>query len=262
MAPTCIPAVALAQPWSDCVGIKQHPGKQMRALSSLTSLISAGRSATPTRPLHERAKFAIGFASRGRTAFPDRARMHAAGELMRQRARQAAKPLGMLVVQVFDLQELGELFGCEFAETAAKLVVDDLKHLVRNEGLAVRTAINTFTALMPNLDAQDLMEQFAERCGRTYVIEFELRRQEIVLVPSVMARRIRAAESVASAYTTLCQDIVQSRACEQRREDYLRRERESHSSRPMRLLQSPEVKPTAVRYPELPPTIRMDLQPA
>jgi hypothetical protein len=181
------------------------------------------------------------------------------GEAMRQRAQRAAMPLGMLVVQVPDVQELGDLFGPDYAERAAECVMGDLKRLVRNEGLAARTAMDTFTALMPTLDAQELLEQFVERPGRTYVIEFELRRQEIVLVPNVMARRVGASESIANAYATLCRDIVQSRAYEQRREDYLRRERESHCSRPMRLPEGLEVSANAAVYAEVPATIRLDL---
>ncbi|HWI81972.1 hypothetical protein [Ramlibacter sp.] len=158
-----------------------------------------------------------------------RHRMCVAGEKLRQAARCRAQPLGMLVVQIHDLRELELLFGSGAGAEAARLALAELTRLGGRTGLALRTAADTFTLLMPDACAEDLVEAIEARLGKVYAIEFELGAHEIILVPDVLARRVRSTESVAEAYATLCSDIVQARSCEQRRQEFLRRERESHS---------------------------------
>jgi hypothetical protein len=179
-------------------------------------------------------------------------------DALRQSAQGAAKSLGMLVVQVPDLQELDALFGGSFSRQAVDTVIRDLKLAANNKGIVVRSSVDTFTLLMPGVGAKDLMDLFVARAGDTYVLEFEVRREEMILLPNLMARRVGATESIAEAHATLCQDIVRSRACEQRHQDYLRRERESHS-KPMSLLDHRGLSPRAARWPELPATIPVTL---
>jgi hypothetical protein len=93
----------------------------------------------------------------------------------------------------------------------------------------VRTEPDTFVLLMPDVVPEHLVADVQSGLGRSGCIEFELDGDEIILVPDVMARGVAAREPVPAVYENVCADLARVRAVEQRRREYLRRERESHT---------------------------------
>lgn len=159
----------------------------------------------------------------------ERARLAALGEKMCEAARRQARSVGMLILQMEDLAELEVLFGARAAHEVVRRAAAELTELAADGGLVLRTAADTLTLLTPGHDAEDLLDGIEARLGKSCAIDFELDHEEIVIVPDVLARRVRSGETVAQAYDTLCHDLVHQRSCAQRRHDYLRRERESHT---------------------------------
>lgn len=173
----------------------------------------------------------------------ERARLAVLGDKMCEAARRQARSVGMLIMQMEDLAELEVLFGARAADEVLRRAMAELTGLAAGGGFVLRTAADTLTLLTPGQDAEDLLDGLEAQLGKSCAIDFELDHEEIVIVPDVLARRVRASETVAQAYDTLCQDLVHQRSCAQRRHDYLRRERESHTG-PSPLVLPAEPAPT------------------
>jgi GGDEF domain-containing protein len=164
-------------------------------------------------------------------------------------------------MQLPELREFNELFGKSAGDAAARRAFSELLRVAGTEGIPARTEADTFALFMPRHTAEELTELFERTVGRAFSIEFESHGHEVLLLPEVLARRVRSDETIASAYQTLCHDIAQTRNCEQRRQTYLRKERESHT-RPSPLS---SVKASSGHWPqatarEIPETIRMELR--
>jgi hypothetical protein len=162
--------------------------------------------------------------------------------------------MSMLVVQISDIGEVHELFGAKLAKQAMMRVFAQLLRLASTQGIVVRTEPATFALLMPGCTGEELLDRFEGALGRPYSIDLESHGQDILLMPDVLARRVRSAESVSAAYNTLCRDLVHARRCESKRRDYMRQERESHSHPIPLESQAPTVYPQ-----DMPATIRLEL---
>jgi hypothetical protein len=149
----------------------------------------------------------------------------AAGEL----ARCGCDGITVLVMQVADIVELELVFGREAAEEAIDQALGRLTRVARGRGTALRTASDTFALLMPDVEPHTLVHAVEAALGPTRCIEFELDGDEIVVVPELVARALEPGECAASAHDVLCRDLARARSTEQRRREYLRLERESHT---------------------------------
>jgi hypothetical protein len=121
------------------------------------------------------------------------------------------------------------VFGRDAVEAAVDEVLGHLTRAAQGRGRVVRTEPDTFALLMPDAVPDELVCRVQSGLGRSRCIEFELDGDEIILVPDVMARLAGPDEPAAAVYGVLCDDLARLRAVEQRRRDYLRRERESHT---------------------------------
>jgi hypothetical protein len=161
-----------------------------------------------------------------RSPAPDRTALGAAADALRRGGRTS---LALLVMQVADIVELELVFGRDAVEAAVDEVLSHLTRAAGGRGRAVRTEPDTFVLLMPDVVPEHLVADVQSGLGRSRCIEFELEGDEIILVPDVMARGVAAREPVPAVYETVCADLARVRAVEQRRREYLRRERESHT---------------------------------
>jgi GGDEF domain-containing protein len=160
--------------------------------------------------------------------------MRVMGGKMLRTARRLQQPLSVLVLQLYDLPELEVVFGSRAAKEVVAKTMAKLVHLSPRDGFAVHTGPDTFALLMPDTEDDDALGAVEAFLGKPCALEFDVDGEELVLVPEVMVGTVNGTESVQEAYERLCRDIAKARLWEQRRQKYLRRERESHT-RPMGL---------------------------
>ena len=188
------------------------------------------------------------------------------GEKMLRTARRLQQPLSVLVLQLHDLPELELVFGSRAAQEVVAKTMAKLVHLSPRKGLAVHTGPDTFALLMPDTEDDAAWAAVEARLGNLCAFEFDVDGEELVLVPEVMIGTVDGTESVREAYERLCRGLAKARLWEQRRQTYLRRERESHT-RPMRLYPAePQTSTKTVWdqsvpafYPQVPATIAMPI---
>lgn len=138
----------------------------------------------------------------------------------------------MLMLQLYDLPELELVFGTDAVQEVSDRAMAALEGVAGRTGFAVRTAPDTFALLMPDAKAEEVLRALQDRLGKPCCIEFELAGAEILTLPDVLARAVSDTETVEDAYESLRRDIGNAREAEARRQDYLRRERESHTRPP------------------------------
>jgi GGDEF domain-containing protein len=189
--------------------------------------------------------------------------MLAACEGMLRRAEAAKQPMSIAVFDLSDLPELENLFGPDVAKQVIAKVTNKLQSIATSRGLAVRTGSRVFTVLMPGYCRDKAHLAIQKFMGRPCRIELDLDDDEIVLIPGFKVHTLRAgSDSLPQVYEDLCRDIADARQAEQRRRDYLQRERESHT-RPMELQADSAPRPAKRRRarPGAQITIPMPLRP-
>ena len=190
---------------------------------------------------------------------PDLAAFLSAGQSLIERARQKDAALTLLVVQLADLPELDLVFGTSAVDRAVDVTLTELLHVAGRKGFAARTTSDTFALFMPEMGEEQLLCALQARLGRPCSIEFELDGQEILMVPDIVIRSVCDADSPATTYRKLCDFLEDERQFDQRRKQYMRQERESHTM-PAPLATSRQHAPRAPaahRYPTIPATIPM-----
>lgn len=190
---------------------------------------------------------------------PDMQSMLVAGKELLRRARGAKQCLNMLVMAVHDLAELELVFGRAAAAEAIDEVLTQLTHIAGRNGLAVRTAPDVFTLLMPAISVEALLRALQRTLGKPCCIEFELEGQEILLVPDVMVRPIEDSDSVEGAYRKLCEDIADTRWRRRPRDRDAAGERDSHTPAQELHARVMPTKDIPTFYPPLPATIPIPL---
>lgn len=175
--------------------------------------------------------------------------MLAACEGMLRRAELGKQPLSIAVFDLSDLPEVESLFGPDVAKQVIAQVTSRLQCIATSRGLAVRTGATVFTVLMPGYSRDRAHLAIQKFMGRPCRIELDTGDDEIVLIPGFKVHTLRAeSDSLPQVYQDLCRDISDARDAEQRRREYLQRERESHT-RPMELQADSEPRPAKTRRP-------------
>jgi GGDEF domain-containing protein len=188
------------------------------------------------------------------------------GEKMLRTARRLHQPLSVIVLQLYDLPELELVFGPRAAQEVVAKTMAELIHLSPRKGFAAHVHPDTFALLMPHKEADAALLAVEARLGKPCALELNVNGEELVLLPEVMVDAVAGTESVQEAYERLCRDIAKARLWEQRRQKYLRRERESHT-RPVDLYRAkPQTAPKTVWdkrapafFPQFPATIAMPM---
>lgn len=189
------------------------------------------------------------------------------GDEILHRCRQDRIPVTVLVFDLHDLPELECVFGTQAARRAIDHAMARLQRIAGTDGTVLRTDPTRFTVLLPDTDREDTLDLLRDAFGQSCSLELETDDEDLLLVPE-FAIRILSTETLplAEIHHGLCCEIQQARAREQRRQDYLQRERESHS-RPMALPdplellldREPRRLPQAQPYPPLPMTMPVAL---
>lgn len=189
------------------------------------------------------------------------------GDEFLHRARRDRVPVTVLVLELHDLPELECVFGGQTARKAIDHTMAGLQRVAGAQGMVLRTDPTLFTVLLPDSDREDTLDLLRTAFGQSCSLELETDGEDLVLVPE-FAMRILCTETLplVDVHHGLCCEIQQARTREQQRQDYLQRERESHS-RPMSLPAPPEPPsdrkprraPQAEPYPPVPMTIPVPL---
>jgi hypothetical protein len=154
----------------------------------------------------------------------------AGGERLLQRTRAKGRPLGLMVLHVHDLLEVEALFGRAVAQRASHSVMVELTLLARDRGIVGRTTRETFAVLVVGPTGGELHAMLRRRLGRACALELPVSGEEIVLLPHVHACTIGPGEQLEVAYRGAYRAIKSQRYIDELRQEYLRREREAHST--------------------------------
>lgn len=185
------------------------------------------------------------------------------GDEFLQRWRRDRVTVTVLLFELHDLAELECVFGSGAAREAIEQATTRLERIAGRQGSVLRTGPTLFTVLLPDTDKEDALDLLRGAFGQSCSLELEADGEDVVLVPE-FALRILSTETLplVDVHHGLCCEIRQGRAREQQRQEYLQRERESHS-RPMTLSDAPELlperAPQAEPYPRIPMTMPVPL---
>lgn len=155
------------------------------------------------------------------------------GERMIAQSRRHKQPLSVLVLQLHDLPELRELFGPQVGHELLSKLVNSLHAMAPARSVVVRSDSEVLTVFLPGLHEEAARNAVKRTFGQTIAVESDAREQEIVLVPDFRIQTI--ADDVASferLYEEVLENIKADRALEERRQRHLRREHESHCTKP------------------------------
>lgn len=164
-----------------------------------------------------------------------------------ERTRALNQPLTVALFDFGDLPELHAVFAGDVAKDLGPMIAKKLKSIAPRRGIVVRTGPTSFMVLLPNFDATRTREAIAANLGRACCIEFAVGDHEMLLVPDFMVQTVRRdTSSVEDVYRILCSDLIRGQLHEERRQMYLKAERESHVRRrpPVCPIDGTEIKKT------------------
>jgi GGDEF domain-containing protein len=165
----------------------------------------------------------------------NRAALYELGDTMVEESVRSDQPMSVVVFEQVDLPELHAIFGSAAAHRVVAEFGARLKLLAAPGGVAVRTDATSWAVLLPGHDNDTAMAAVKRALGKSLAVEADAGEDEILLVPRIAMHTVgNRVASMRSIYRELREKIQRSHEHELLRQDYLRRERESHS-RPARL---------------------------
>lgn len=201
------------------------------------------------------------------TSLYNRSGLLSHGKELLEGCRRERRELSLVVFDCSDLLEVRQIYGTGTSRKLIQRFVRSLTVLAGERGLAARTGPAQFTIALP-LGREKALQAIHRVLGSPVRIELEAGNSEIVLVPDFMVEAVPESGSVGKMYMALCRGLCRVQEEEQRRQSYLKRERERHS-RPMSLqpVPAPQAAPAvpmprlgaAPDMPQIPPTIPMPL---
>lgn len=158
-----------------------------------------------------------------------------AGEAMLRQARAEKRPVCLVVIDFEDLVEVRSIYDEDISRKLLARVVRKMQAIAAGRGLAARTGRAQFSVLLTGCTRERAQALVQRVLGKPSRVEFDAGDSEIVLVPDI-GLEVAAAEveTVDELFREVAHNIAEARALEQRRQQYLQRERERHS-RPMSL---------------------------
>ena len=137
-------------------------------------------------------------------------------------ARRTAKA-ALLLFDFSDLLELRGLYGSQAVTRAGASLVERLVRLAGRRGLAARTGPAQFGVLLPQMGRQQAIDAAHRVFGSPCRLEFDLGREEVVLVPNTIVDVCDAERGALEAlYTQLSVSLARRRDLEERRKRKLR----------------------------------------
>ena len=197
----------------------------------------------------------------GRRLLSDRAALFTVGDKQLLEARRTGRPLSLALFEFSDLKEVRSIYGGRVKREVVAQVAARMAAAAGSRGVVARTAAYEFTLLLPGADRNRAAQAISRAMGDPVRIEIESDDHEIVLVPEFQIECAGAdMASVEALYRELCHHVKEARRIEQDREQYLTRERESHS-RPTRLALRPGDPDANGPGADIPPTVPDSLRP-
>jgi GGDEF domain-containing protein len=176
-----------------------------------------------------------------------RAAVYELGDTMISEAAARGQLVTVVMFEQGDLPELHALFGSSAARALASAFGARLRQLVGSSGAAVRSEGSTWTVVLPGHGAERALAAVRRVLGPGLATEVEVDGEEIVLVPRMAMHTVGAqAWPMLHIYREMRGKIDRAHALELRRQEYLRRERESHS-RPAPLVRATTPAPATPR---------------
>lgn len=175
-----------------------------------------------------------------RKTFPaDTRRLAAVGDALLRKARRNDQPLTVAVFVFADLPELQSVSEGQIARTFGSEIARKLQGIAAGKAVVVRTGPTRFAVLLRNFDSARTRQAIGAAFGKGCCLEFEMGNGEMLLVPEWRAQTVRReTASMEAVYLKLCAELVTGQRHAERRQEYIKRERESHT-RPMRLQIAP-----------------------
>lgn len=171
----------------------------------------------------------------GSTTLYNKAGLMAHGAELLAACRRERRPLSVAVFDCADLLEVRSIYGSRISRKLMAHMARKFAAIAAERGIAARTGPAQFTVLLPGLGRDKAMQAIQRVLGSPSRIEFDAGDSEIVLVPEYLVESAGAdAGSLEDLYKTMGRSLAEVREREQRRCQYLQRERERHS-RPMGL---------------------------
>ena len=158
------------------------------------------------------------------------------GDSLIASAHASRQPITVVLFDQVDLPELHAVFGTAAARSLVDQFEAKLQALAGPRGLAMRSEPTAWTVLLPGLDSAAALETVHASLGRTLAIEVESRHEDLVLIPRMAMVTIgRQVAPMSHVYQDMRDKIARAHENDLLREEYLRRERERHTSRPVTL---------------------------
>lgn len=160
----------------------------------------------------------------------DKSALFMVGDQYLREARSAGRPLSLAVFEFSDLKELRAIYGSSVKRAVVVQVVARMAVAAGAHGVVARTAAAEFALLMPGFDRARTIRAVRRAMGNPVRIEIESDDHEIVLMPEFQVGCVGPdIESTERLYRELCFDLKEAVRVKREREQYLTRERESHS---------------------------------
>ena len=178
----------------------------------------------------------------------DKAALLEAGERMLAQCRHDKQPLSVVVFGQKHLRELSSIFGTAVARQMVAKFTKTLEKMAAPKGLVIRWEVSTFVVLMPQVCRNMAQAAVEQALGKSCSVDLDADGDEIVLTPDFL---IQTVSSETSSLQEVCEvmrhDIMRLQQYEHRRKLSLRRERQSHSSKPMPLMEADDCYKAAIR---------------
>ncbi|HSV35168.1 MAG TPA: diguanylate cyclase [Ramlibacter sp.] len=174
------------------------------------------------------------------TSLYNQAGLVAHGDDLLAAMRRERRPVSVAVFDCADLLEVRSIYGSRIARQLTARVVSKFESIAGGAGLAARTGPAEFTLVLPGLGRDKAMAAIQRALGRPGRVEFDAGDSEIVLVPGMAVQAVGPeSASIEDVHLALRQELARREEEEQRRQNYLQRERTRHS-RPMGMVSLPE----------------------
>jgi GGDEF domain-containing protein len=142
---------------------------------------------------------------------------------------RGGRPAAVAVFDCGDLLEIREIYGARIGREMVRRVVRAMEATAGEKGYVARTGPAEFTVVLPGAGRRKVLAAVQQVFGTPSRVEYEAGDEEIMVVPDVLIGIAHEGEDVASLQSALSRKLQWNRAYEERRRDWLRRERERHS---------------------------------
>ena len=179
----------------------------------------------------------------GSTAMYNGEGFAAHGDEMLAACKRDGRPLSVVVFDCADLLEVRAIYGSRIARKLIERIARKLSVLSADRGLAARTGPAEFSVVLPGMSREKALAAIQRVLGNPMRIELDAGDSEIVLVPGFLVETAGSdTASVEELHGELRRELARLQQNEQRRQNYLQRERERHS-RPMGIVTLPPADP-------------------